>query len=119
MIGIPIDEAALEKAEKVYVGHIESRFDTSLSDDIRVLVSAYLEAVGATVEERAVDLIGLEIPGPPNWSRVIFPWKPLTDTEEERPTTTPIEVCRDCGWNMATSDGYCRDCVAPDTEEER
>ena len=141
MTGVPIDEGALKGArEAVSAEYSDEAYG-------RQLVAAYLGAVGARVEyqgeawddgddeadvtepterlEQAQgDLASLHGDGRPPYDnarmfrRVIFPWKPLTDTEEERPTTTPIEVCRGCGWNMATLDGYCPDCVAPDTEEE-
>lgn len=80
MTGVPIDEVALKVAERTYVSHIEGRLDTSLSDDIRVLVSTYLGAVGARVEQEK----GVEGGIAYRHERVVLPWRPLTDREEER-----------------------------------
>lgn len=34
-------------------------------------------------------------------------------------TSTGIEICPACGWNIATSDGRCMDCPGPPSLMER
>lgn len=79
MSAIPIDEAALVKAEKAYVEQLCSSPATKTLEDLQVAVSAYLEAAGFRREMQAAALYF-----PATHERLIGPWRPLTDMEEER-----------------------------------
>lgn len=124
MTGVPIDEAGINEAIKA-VHTAQAGIDSGPAKDCELCallaneaVSAYLEAVGATVEGRwsTASVRRYCPPDEADETRVVLPWKPLTDTEEER--SAPVDICPSCGFGLATSDGHCLDCAPPDTEEE-
>jgi hypothetical protein len=75
---LPIDEAALKRAINSPGIDPSMNFESTA----RVIVAAYLEAVGATVETMEPDPRSMTQFAPQQ--RVVTPWKPLTDMEEER-----------------------------------
>lgn len=90
MTGVPIDEAGMRRATAAVHDEQGGAFpikgapgDCIHCDVItRRAVSAYLEAVGADVESRR-RMNSRGAPGPLE-SRLCTPWRPFTDTEEER-----------------------------------